>query len=311
MGDVDINTLTMEQYLALIRDNNRPGVVRLEIGNDIDFEIHSQFMKELRRNLFASTDDEDDHKHVRRVLEIMDLFHIPGVTHDAIMLRVFPITLMGAARRSQALKSIQVMADHLHNWYDGASTRQRSNDRSDDIGVVTNRLDSLKYDMLKFKENIHAIQLSCKIYVGTHLTQECPLRNESKTIEQVKYIGFLEETVNKYCEESIKEQAANDEWIRNFRENTNLNLEKLDAITKNLEVKVEKLTKAILKNECNTVEKVKTNMEKAREVKKELVPRDLPIVNPYVPPIPFLGSLKKHEDKPYITRESICMIVNS
>ncbi|GJX48434.1 hypothetical protein Tco_0273624 [Tanacetum coccineum] len=194
------------------------------------------------------------------------------------------------------------MADHSHNWYDGASTRQRSNDRSDDIGVVTNRLGSLKYDMLKFKENIHAIQLSCKIYVGTHLTQECPLRNESKTIEQVKYIGFLEETVNKYCEESIKEQAANDEWIRNFRENTNLNLEKLDAITKNLEVKVEKLTKAILTNECNTVEKVKTNMEKAREVKKELVPHDLPIVNPYVPPVPFLGSLKKHEDKPYITR---------
>ncbi|GJR22092.1 hypothetical protein Tco_0970619 [Tanacetum coccineum] len=99
MGDIDINTLTMEQYMALIRDNNRPGVVRPEIGNDIDFEIKSQFMKELRRNLFAGTDDEDAHEHVRRVLEIMDLFHIPGVTHDAIMLRVFPITLTGAARR--------------------------------------------------------------------------------------------------------------------------------------------------------------------------------------------------------------------
>ncbi|GJW21064.1 hypothetical protein Tco_0031686 [Tanacetum coccineum] len=60
---------------------------------------------------------------------------------------------------AQALKSIQVMADHSHNWYDGASTRQRSNDNSDDIGFVTNRLNSLEYDMLKFKENIHAIQV--------------------------------------------------------------------------------------------------------------------------------------------------------
>ncbi|GJU67121.1 hypothetical protein Tco_1253380 [Tanacetum coccineum] len=48
---------------------------------------------------------------------------------------------------------------------------------------------------------------------------------------------------------------------------------------------------------------VKANMEKAREVKKESVPRDLPIVNPYVPPVPFLRRLKEQEDDPYITHE--------
>ncbi|GKD34326.1 hypothetical protein Tco_1249835 [Tanacetum coccineum] len=100
------------------------------------------------------TDDEDAHEHVRRVLEIIDLFHFPGVTHDAIMLRVFPITLKGWALRcpqhdlngqqkvhifytgleistrrmldskgfitlmkpNPPLISIQVMADHSHNW---------------------------------------------------------------------------------------------------------------------------------------------------------------------------------------------------
>ncbi|GJV20887.1 hypothetical protein Tco_1369907 [Tanacetum coccineum] len=49
--------------------------------------------------LCSSTDDEDAHEHVRRVLEIVDLFHFPGVTHDAVMLRVFPITLKGRALR--------------------------------------------------------------------------------------------------------------------------------------------------------------------------------------------------------------------
>ncbi|GJX51122.1 hypothetical protein Tco_0277967 [Tanacetum coccineum] len=44
MGDIDINTLTMEKYMALIQDNNRSGV-------------------------------------------------------DAFMLKVFPITLIGSARR--------------------------------------------------------------------------------------------------------------------------------------------------------------------------------------------------------------------
>ncbi|GJZ89472.1 hypothetical protein Tco_0661254, partial [Tanacetum coccineum] len=42
MGDdVDISTLTMEQYLALIQDNIRLGVVKPEIGNDVEFEINS------------------------------------------------------------------------------------------------------------------------------------------------------------------------------------------------------------------------------------------------------------------------------
>ncbi|GKB47639.1 hypothetical protein Tco_0898392 [Tanacetum coccineum] len=66
MGDdVDISTLTIEQYLALIQDNNRPGIVKPEIGNDVEFEINSNFM--IRRKLFAGNDDEDSHEHVRRI----------------------------------------------------------------------------------------------------------------------------------------------------------------------------------------------------------------------------------------------------
>ncbi|GKB38141.1 hypothetical protein Tco_0883083 [Tanacetum coccineum] len=97
--DVDINMLTMEQYLAWVQDYIRPGVVKPKIGNDVEFEINSNFMRELRRKLFKGTDDEDAHEHVRRVLEIADLFHFPGVSHDAVMLRVFPITLKGPTLR--------------------------------------------------------------------------------------------------------------------------------------------------------------------------------------------------------------------
>nr|GEX64775.1 DUF4219 domain-containing protein/UBN2 domain-containing protein [Tanacetum cinerariifolium] len=98
MGDdVDISTLTIEQYLALTQDNIRPGVVKPEIGSDVEFEINSNFMRELRRKLFAGTDDEDAHEHVQRVLVIVDLFHFPSVTHDAIIFRVFPIILKGPA----------------------------------------------------------------------------------------------------------------------------------------------------------------------------------------------------------------------
>ncbi|GJV96406.1 hypothetical protein Tco_1547983 [Tanacetum coccineum] len=97
--DVDISTLTIEQYMALIPDDIKPGIVNPKIGDDVEFEINTNFMRELRCKLFAGTDDEDAYEHVRTLLEIVDLFHFLGVTHDAIMLRIFPITLKGRALR--------------------------------------------------------------------------------------------------------------------------------------------------------------------------------------------------------------------
>ena len=99
MGDSDLDMLTIEEYMALTQGNRRSGVIFPEINKNINFEISSQFLKELGLKLFAGTEDENAHLHVQRVLEIADLFHTPGVTQDALMLRVFPITLTGAARR--------------------------------------------------------------------------------------------------------------------------------------------------------------------------------------------------------------------
>ncbi|GKF19472.1 ribonuclease H-like domain-containing protein [Tanacetum coccineum] len=97
--DVDISTLTMEQYISLIPDDIKPDIVKPKIGDDVEFEINANCMRELRRKLFAGTNDEDAYEHVRTVLEIVDLFYFPGVTHNAIMLSVFPITLKGRALR--------------------------------------------------------------------------------------------------------------------------------------------------------------------------------------------------------------------
>ena len=37
MGDVDIDTLTLEEYLALTREEQGPGLVRPAIGDDVQF----------------------------------------------------------------------------------------------------------------------------------------------------------------------------------------------------------------------------------------------------------------------------------
>ncbi|GJW89493.1 hypothetical protein Tco_0164833 [Tanacetum coccineum] len=86
MAGVEVDTLTMEQYLALSIENQAPGVVKPEIGGNINFEIKSQFMHELREDTFSRNEDEDAHDHIDRVLSIVGLFNIPGVSKDAVML---------------------------------------------------------------------------------------------------------------------------------------------------------------------------------------------------------------------------------
>nr|GEW03733.1 hypothetical protein [Tanacetum cinerariifolium] len=55
--------------------------------------------RELRTNTFSGLDHEDANEHIKKVLEIVDLFHIPNITIDQVMLRAFPMSLTGAASR--------------------------------------------------------------------------------------------------------------------------------------------------------------------------------------------------------------------
>ncbi|GJU88041.1 hypothetical protein Tco_1300464 [Tanacetum coccineum] len=70
---------TMEQYMSKTRADYGSG--------------------ELRTNTFSGSDHEDANEHIEKVLDIVDLFHIPNITIDQVMLREFPMSLTGAASR--------------------------------------------------------------------------------------------------------------------------------------------------------------------------------------------------------------------
>ncbi|GJS37553.1 retrovirus-related pol polyprotein from transposon TNT 1-94 [Tanacetum coccineum] len=75
------------------------GVTRPKIDDKDHFELKCQFLKELRDNTFSGSDHEDLNEHIEKVLEVVDLFHIPNITKNQIMLRAFPISLTRAASR--------------------------------------------------------------------------------------------------------------------------------------------------------------------------------------------------------------------
>ncbi|GJV51754.1 hypothetical protein Tco_1447495 [Tanacetum coccineum] len=90
MAGVGINTLTMEQYLTLLRENQATGVVKLEIEDNVNFDNKSQFMCELREDTFSGNKNEDAHDYIDRVLSIIGLFNIPKVSKDAVLDEVPP-----------------------------------------------------------------------------------------------------------------------------------------------------------------------------------------------------------------------------
>ncbi|GKA45480.1 hypothetical protein Tco_0738276 [Tanacetum coccineum] len=82
----------------------------LEMANELPkvdekyhFELKGQFLKELRDNTFSGSGNEDANEHIKKVLEIVDLFHVPNITQDQIMLRVLPMPLIGAQDPDETL----------------------------------------------------------------------------------------------------------------------------------------------------------------------------------------------------------------
>nr|GEY85058.1 hypothetical protein [Tanacetum cinerariifolium] len=97
-------------------------------------------MRELTEDTFSENKSDDAHEHVERVLDIISLFNIPRVSHDVVILCVFPITLTRAAKqwvdklplgivdswdllKRPLSKVIQTIADLSQKWDDGTSSR--------------------------------------------------------------------------------------------------------------------------------------------------------------------------------------------
>ncbi|GJW88620.1 hypothetical protein Tco_0163960 [Tanacetum coccineum] len=90
---------TMKQYMSKTRTDYGSGVARPKIDNKDQFKLKGQFLKDFGENTFSGSDNEDANEHIEKVLEIVDLFYVPNITVDQLMLRIFPISLTGAASR--------------------------------------------------------------------------------------------------------------------------------------------------------------------------------------------------------------------
>nr|GEU51303.1 hypothetical protein [Tanacetum cinerariifolium] len=186
MAGENIDNLTMEQYLTLTQGNQAPGMVRPKIEGNVSFEIKSHFMWGLRKDTFLRNKNDDAHEHIEWVLDITSLFNIPGVTRVQSCLMFFqspslepqkgrwidkpqePLMLGISSKKAfiqrlgkeshgpilgmtpaEGLTAIQTMDGHSQRWHDSSPS-----------------------------------QSLCD---GPHLDKECPLNEDAKSVEEVKY----------------------------------------------------------------------------------------------------------------------------
>ncbi|GJR28544.1 hypothetical protein Tco_1104776 [Tanacetum coccineum] len=245
MAGGDIENLTMEQYLALTRGNQTSGVVKPEIGGNVNLEIKSQLMREFKEDTFFENKNDDDHEHVELVLDIVSLFNIPGVTHDTVMQCVFPIILTGAAKRYCPPSKTAKQLEDIHNFkQEGNETLYQAWERYNDllykcpthninshqkVNIFYNGLGTMNCQLLDSQGPISGMT-PAQALMGAHLYKECPLSKEVQSIEEVIY-GEI--------------HVEQDEWLKRFYQSTKTNREAHNKIIQGLKTKVRALTNEV------------------------------------------------------------------
>ncbi|GJZ15278.1 hypothetical protein Tco_0550955 [Tanacetum coccineum] len=147
---------TMEQYMSKTRADYGSGVVRPKIEDNDNFELKGQFLKELHTNTFSGSDHEDANEHIEKVLEIVDLLHIPNITLDQVMLRAFLMSLTGAILDSR-----------------GAIPSKTAVDAK-----------------VAIKKWLNTLENGTTEHLGPHYTKDCSPIEEGKTLKEAYYTQF-------------------------------------------------------------------------------------------------------------------------
>ncbi|GJR09244.1 hypothetical protein Tco_0791896 [Tanacetum coccineum] len=247
MAGVDINTHTMEQYLALSRENQAPGVVKPEIEGNVNFEIKSQFMQELREDTFFGNKNEDAHDHQYKLwlttLKSGTSGHQGDVSSnsntDGLAAIVSKLDNLG--------HNMKMYKENVHTIQVGCQICEGPHlDKEYPLNEEVKQLEEVKFREFgrsaPFNESNRA-----KFRVGpsgyyTH-TDTRPPYGEKKP--------SLEELMSKHQEESARRSAKMKEWFKKLQENAKINTRNQSASLKNLETQIEQLAKELQSRTTN------------------------------------------------------------
>nr|GEY80611.1 hypothetical protein [Tanacetum cinerariifolium] len=183
-----------------------------------------QFLKELRDNTFSVSDHEDANEHIEKVLEIVDLFHVPNITQDQIMLQLFHMSLIGATSRWLRNKP----SGSIKTW--------------EDLKIKF----LIKYcpptQTAKEIEEINNFQQEPDETLYQSSSSEIHQRNNANPSYQERRQS-MEESLSKFMSESVKRHEENSNLIKEIRASTGAAIRNQGASIKTLEIRIGQMSK--------------------------------------------------------------------
>nr|GEX83549.1 hypothetical protein [Tanacetum cinerariifolium] len=177
-GEVDIETLIMEQYLTLDRRDTSRGM-KLCYGYS-PLALTGIAKRWLNRAPSGTINTWDLLKR------IFILRFCPPSKNPRQLEEIHNFKQKEGLTATKALVSIQEMADHSHKWHKEESDRGIGEYNSNKMNIITDKLKNLNSNMQNLKENVHVIKgryESCGgIYYGDNFL----------SIEEVKCIKETE-----------------------------------------------------------------------------------------------------------------------
>ncbi|GKB04199.1 zf-CCHC domain-containing protein [Tanacetum coccineum] len=220
---------TMEQHMSKTRTDYGSGVARPKIDNKDQFELKGQFLKELRENTFSGSDKEDANEHIEKVLEIVDLFHVPNITMDQLMLRVFHISLTGAAKIKKVNEKVYAAQVGCEQCKGPHYTK-----------------DFPLKEEGKTLEEAYYTQFGGPFQGGGYRAAAPGFyqRNNANPSYQERRQS-MEETLSKFMSESAKRHEENSNMIKEIRASTDAAVRNQGASIKTLEIQIGQISKVL------------------------------------------------------------------
>nr|GEW72088.1 hypothetical protein [Tanacetum cinerariifolium] len=219
MAGVDINTLIMEQYLTLSRENHTLGMVKPEIKGNVNFQTRSQFMRDLMEDTFFG-------KKIRMLMTM--LIESSTFNNNADRLTAIVSKLDNLGRDMKKLKDnvhpIQVGCQIFNGLY---------LDKECPLNEKIKQVEEVNYGEFGHPAPFYRNYVA-KFRVGPpgYYT-----RTDNQTPSGEKKPN-LAETINKYIDEAAKRQAEQDEWLKTFCQSTENSWIDHDKIIQKLESQV-------------------------------------------------------------------------
>ncbi|GJS82582.1 hypothetical protein Tco_0749123 [Tanacetum coccineum] len=245
--------------------------------------------------------------NILRVLEIVDLFHIPNITIDHVMLRAFPMSLAGAASRwlrNKPSGSITTWEDLKTKFLSKYCPRARTTKKMEEINNFQKELDENLYQAWeRFKE----LLMKCHQHCLTEMQEDWGYRatalgfyqrNNTNPLYQERR-QFMEDTLSKFMSVLEKRHEDNSNLIKEIRASTDATIRNQGASIKTLEIQIGQISKVLQERGFGSLPRsTETNPRDHVKSISTIVEPDSYLICPYSDASHINNSIPKKEKDP-------------